>query len=319
MNNLKKIGLTALAGSLVATSVAYSGELAVSGSASMNFKNFSDSFTGKTVSMGNSVYFTGGGETDGGLNVNVSFELDSGAANNSANNWDNHFVAVGNDSLGTLTVHGHGGANSAAALDTTAAGDLWDNTLINTTAPASTRMAPISSTSGNNLMVYSLPTLVDGLAVAGSYQATNTTGSGSTAFGITYAGIEGLSLSYGQGSSDNVKDIEGDQTIMKASYAYGPVTVAASNNDFDHTTSTIDQEVSSVSLSYTVSDQVSVSYGEETIDRSGKASDIEVSGVSISYTSGGMTASFAQVEAENVDHTASLNKEVWKIGLSFAF
>ena len=31
--------------------------------------------------------------------------------------------------LGTLTVHGHGGSNSAAALDTTAAGDFWDNTL----------------------------------------------------------------------------------------------------------------------------------------------------------------------------------------------
>ena len=54
-------------------------------------------------------------------------------------------------------------------------------------------------------MVYSLPTLVDGLAVAGSYQAANTTGSGSTAFGATYSGIEGLSLSYGQGSSEDVK------------------------------------------------------------------------------------------------------------------
>ena len=319
MNNLKKIGLTALAGSLVATSVAYSGELAVSGSASMNFKNFSDSQTGKSVSMGNSVYFTGGGETDGGLNVNVSFELDQGAANNSSNGFDNHFVSVGNDTLGTLTVHGHGGSNSAAALDTTAAGDLWDNTLINTTSALSTRKAPIASTSGNNLMVYSLPTLVDGLAVAGSYQALNSTGSGSTAFGATYSGIEGLSLSYGQGSSDDVKDVSGDQTIMKASYAYGPITIGASNNDFDHTTAANDQEVSSVSLSYTVSDQISVSYGEETIDRSGSTSDIEVSGVSISYTSGGMTASFATVEAENVDHTASLNKEVWKIGLSFAF
>jgi len=324
MNNLKKIGLTALAGSLVATSVAYSGELAVSGSASMTFKNFSDSSTGKSVSMGNSVYFTGGGETDGGLNVNVSFELDQGTPNNSGNNFDNHFVAVGNDTLGTLTVHGHGGANAAAALDTTAAGDLWDNTLINTTATqaltaAQGRTAPMASTSGDNLMVYSLPTLVDGLAVAGSYQAANTSGSGSTALGATYSGIEGLSLSYGQGSSDDVKGKSGDQTIMKASYAYGPITVAASNNDFDHTTSTIDQEVSSVSLSYTVSDQISVSYGEETIDRSGETSDIEVTGVSISYTSGGMTATFAQVEAENVDHTAGLDKEVWKIGLSFAF
>ena len=319
MNNLKKIGLTALAGSLVATSVAYSGELAVSGSASMNFKNFSDSQTGKSVSMGNSVYFTGGGETDGGLNVNVSFELDQGAANNSANNFDNHFVAVGNDTLGTLTVHGHGGSNSAAALDTTAAGDLWDNTLINTTATASTRMAPLASTSGNNLMVYSLPTMVDGLAVAGSYVAANTTGTGSTAFGGTYTGVEGLSISYGQGSSDNVKDVVGDQTIMKASYVYGSFTVGMSNNDYDHTTSTIDQEVDSISLAYTVSDSISVKYGEETIDRSGQATDIEVSGISASYTSGGMTASFAQVKADNVDHVAGTDREVWNIGLSFAF
>jgi outer membrane protein OmpU len=319
MNNIKKIGLTALAGSLVATSVAYAGELAVTGSAGMNLKNYSDSQLGKSVSMANSVFFKGSGETDAGLNVNVSFELDQGTANNTSKGFDNHFVSVGNDTLGTLTVHGHGGANSAAALDGTAAGDLWDNTLINTTSPASTRMAPLASKSGDNLMVYSLPTMLDGLAIAGSYQAANTTGAGSTAFGGTYTGVEGLSISYGQGSSDDVKDVSGDQTIMKASYAYGSFTVGISNNDFDHTTSTIDQEVDSISLAYTVSDQISVTYGEETIDRSGQATDIEVTGISASYTSGGMTATFAQVNADNVDHTAGTDREVWKIGLSFAF
>ena len=319
MNNLKKIGLTALAGSLVATSVAYSGELAVSGSAGMNFKNYSNSNTGKSVSMANSVYFTGGGETDGGLNVNVSFELDQGAANNSASNFDNHFVSVGNDTLGTLTVHGHGGSNSAAALDTTAAGDLWDNTLMTSTGTDAAKFTPLSSTSGDNLMVYSLPTIVDGLALAGSYQARNTTGSGSTALGATYTGVEGLSVSYGKGGSNDVLGTDKDQTIMKASYAYGSFTIGASNNDFDHTTATNDQEVSSVSLAYTVSDNISVSYGEETIDLSGEAQDIEITGVSASYTSGGMTATFAQVEAENVDHVANTDNEVWKIGLSFAF
>ena len=45
------------------------------------------------------------------------------------NVWDNHSVSVGNDTIGTLAVHGHGGSNAAAALDTTAAGDLWDSTL----------------------------------------------------------------------------------------------------------------------------------------------------------------------------------------------
>ena len=319
MNNLKKIGLTALAGSLVATSVAYSGELAVSGSAGMNFKNFSNQSTGKTVAMANSVYLTGGGETEGGLNISVSFEMDQGTPSG-VGPFDSHFVSVGNDTLGTLTVHGHGGSNSAAALDTTAAGDLWDNTLINTTATqALGRTAPMSATSGNNLIVYSLPTLVDGLAIGASYQAANTTGSGSTAFGGTYTGVEGLSVSYGQGSTENVKNVKGDQTIMKASYAYGPVTIGVSNNDFDHTTSTIDQEVDAISLSYTVSDQISVSYGEETIDRSGKPTDIEVNGISASYTSGGMTASFTQVQADNVDHVSGVNKEVWNIGLSFAF
>ena len=40
MNNFKKIGMTALAASLVSTSV-FAGELAVSGSASMNWENYS--------------------------------------------------------------------------------------------------------------------------------------------------------------------------------------------------------------------------------------------------------------------------------------
>ena len=319
MNNLKKIGLTALAGSLVATSVAYAGELAVTGSAGMNLKNYSDSQTGKSVSMANSVYFKGAGETDGGLNVNVSFELDQGTANNTSKGFDNHFVSVGNDTLGTVTLHGHGGANSASALDKTAAGDLWDNTLMNTDSSKTTRMAPMSAKSGNNLLVYKLPTMVDGLALAGSYQAKNSTGSGSSAFGATYTGVEGLSVSYGSGNSEDVKGTTGDQVIMKASYVYGSFTLGMSNNDFDHTTSTIDQEVDSISLAYTVSDSISLTYGEDTIDRSGQGTDIEVTGISASYTSGGMTATFAQVEAENVDHTAALDKEVWKIGLSFAF
>ena len=319
MNNLKKIGLTALAGSLVATSVAYSGELAVTGSASMHFKNYSDGYTGKSVSMGNSVYFKGAGETDGGLNVNVSFELDQGAANNSASNFDNHFVSVGNDTLGTLTVHGHGGANSAAALDGTAAGDLWDNTLMNTDAALATRAAPFASTSGDNLMVYSLPTMIDGLAIAGSYQALNSTGSGSSAYGLTYTGVDGLSVSYGSGESSGVLATSGDQNIYKASYVYGPLTVGASYNEFDSSLNSNDQEVSSFGISYTVSDEISVSFGEEIIDRADQHSDIEVSGISVAYTTGGMTVSAAQTEAKNSDYTASMDRELWNIGLSFAF
>ena len=319
MNNFKKIGLTALAGSLVATSVAYSGELAVSGSASMNFKNYSDSSTGKAVRMGNSVFFKGSGETDGGLNVNLSFELDQGTPSGDGP-FDSHFVSVGNDTLGTLTVHGHGGSNAAAALDTTAAGDLWDSTLgISGTASDT----PQASTSGNDIVVYSLPTMVDGLAAAVSYTNEGETHEASTAFGITYTGVEGLSVSYGQGESSGTINVDADQTIMKASYAIGSFTLAASNNDLDHTTVGSDQEVKSYSVAYTVSEELSVSYGIEDISRQGAADvkDIEVSGYKASYTTGGMTVAAQQVKADNVDYTNGANNDndMWKLSLSFAF
>ena len=319
MNNFKKIGLTALAGSLVATSVAYAGALEATGSAEMKMTNHSQKANGRTVGMGNSVYLKGSGETDGGLNVSLSFELDQGASDGTAGVYDNHSVSVGNDSLGTLTVHGHGGSNSAAALDTTAAGDFWDNTL-----GISSTNTPQASASGNGLVVYSLPSVVDGLSAAVSYASDGNNNEGSTAFGLTYAGVEGLSVSYGKGENNGTINIDQDQTVMKASYIYGPITLAASNNDFDHTTASSDQEVKSYAISYSLTDSISVSYGEETIEKSGAGitSDIEIEGITASYTSGGMTAAVTSIEATNVDHSSTAvnnDNEFWKVSLSFAF
>ena len=321
MNNLKKIGLTALAGSLVATSVAYAGALEATGSAEMKMTNNSQSAAGRTVGMGNSVYLTGSGETDGGLNVSLSFELDQGASDGTAGVYDNHSVSVGNDSLGTLTVHGHGGSNSAAALDTTAAGDLWDNTLGIGTATGGAGDTPQASSSGNGLVVYSLPSVVDGLAAGVSYSSEGENG-GAGAFGLTYTGVEGLSVSYGAGESTLSGSTDGDQEIMKISYAYGPITVSASNNDYDHTDAANDQEVVSYAIAYTLTDSISLSYGEETIEKHNKAADIEVDGVTASYTTGGMTLGLTSISAKNVDHTSTgtdNDNDFWKVSLSFAF
>ena len=134
MNKYKKIGLTALAGSLVATS-AFAGELGVSGSASMNVEhtNGGAANSGKTFSMGNSVKFSGSGELDNGMTVSLSFELDQGdddTASNAAYSggpFDGHSVSISSDTLGKLTLYGEGGKSSTALYDTSAAGDLWDN------------------------------------------------------------------------------------------------------------------------------------------------------------------------------------------------
>jgi outer membrane protein OmpU len=317
MNNLKKIGLTALAGSLVATSVAYAADLSATGSASMKMANNSQSAAGKTISMGNSINFAGSGETDGGLNVSLAFELDQANADGAAGVYDNHSVSVGNDALGTLTVHGHGGSNSASALDTTAAGDLWDNGF-----GISAGNAPQTAASGNGLVVYSLPTIADGVAIGVSYASAGENYEGSTAFGVVYTGVEGLTLSYGQGENSNTKNVEIDQRTVKASYAIGSFTLGVSDNDYDHTTATSDQGVRSYNVSYTLSDAISLSYGEETFDKQGATADIEVSGISASYTTGGMTVSVASIKADDVDMSKSAahnDREYWSLGLAFAF
>ena len=74
MNKFKKVGLTALAGSLVVTS-AVAGEMSVSGGASIGLKNTSKTSTGKSWTMGNQLTFSGSGELDNGMNVSLSFVL----------------------------------------------------------------------------------------------------------------------------------------------------------------------------------------------------------------------------------------------------
>jgi outer membrane protein OmpU len=318
MNNFRKIGLTALAGSLVA-SVAVAGDLAVTGSAEMAVKNHSHDSNGKSVSMVNSVNFAGSGETDGGLTVNLSFELDQGAGNGTGP-FDNHKVSVGSETLGTLAVHGHGGSNSAAAIDATAAGDLWDNTFGISTGTGGN--SPKSGAGGNNLVVYTLPALADGVAITGSYSSDGANNEGSGALGLVYTGVEGLTVSVGTAEDNSVVAVNADYTTMKVAYAYGSITAGISSSEYDHTTAANDQEVKSWNLAYTVSDAISVSYGQEKIENNLDTADIETDGITASYTSGGMVVTAKKYGADNVDGSSTgvnNNNEFWKLSASFAF
>jgi outer membrane protein OmpU len=321
MNNFRKIGLTALAGSLVASSVSFAGDLAVTGSAEMAMANHSQKSTGKTISMVNSVNFAGSGETDGGLTVNLSFELDQGAGDGTGP-FDNHKVSVGSDSLGTLTVHGHGGSNAAAAVDATASGDLWDNTLGITTAASNGGLTPKAGPSGAGLVVYTLPSIADGVALNVSYDSAGENDEGSTAIGLVYTGIEGLTVSLGSGNDQSSSQVEADYTTMKASYVYGSITAAISASEYDHTTASKDQEVQSWGLTYTVTDDISLSYGQDTIENNLDTADVEVAGLTASYTSGGMTVTAKNIKGDNVDGSSTgvnNNNEMFKLSASFAF
>ena len=73
MNNFKKIGLTALAGSLVTLGSAQAGEMSVSGGINTTLKfGKGGGNTSRTIGSDRAVTFSGGGELDNGTTFSVS-------------------------------------------------------------------------------------------------------------------------------------------------------------------------------------------------------------------------------------------------------
>jgi len=323
MNNFKKIGLTALAGSLVATSV-YAGEISVAGSASLRMSNHAGTDGGKTMAMGNQLTFTGSGEMDNGMNVALSFILDQGdntvdaeAATTAAATggpFDSHSITISSDAMGSIVFAGEGASSAQNTIDTTAAGDIWDNTFASYTAAT-------NASAGTKTLTWTLPSMVDGLGVVTSYNGSSAGEEGTIGYALTYTGVEGLSVSYGVGEvGDTTAGTGGREiTTYKASYAFGPVTAAMSMNDYDLTGATANEEQSSYKISYTVSDELSVSYGSETHETTGQTTDEEFDQISVSYTSGGLTATVSQTNADNVNGATQAEQSKWNVGLSFAF
>jgi len=321
MNKFKKIGLSALAGSLVATS-AFAGEVTVAGGASLAVEhiNGGGANTGKSFSMGNQLTFSGGGELDNGLNVSISFVLDQGdeGTTTQANSpFDSHSVTISSDTLGTLVFHGEGGDSAQTAVDGTAAGDIWD------AYDDAGAITPGASATDYDMMVYTLPTIIDGLAIAASYVPAASTNDSAPAYSLVYTGVEGLTATYAVGEDNSTPDTAIEATTVKLSYAYGSFTGTYSNTDYDHATATEDQDITSYAISYTVSDELSITYGTETIEDSAAAAveDVDAERLSASYTAGGMTITATMDQIDNIDGTTTTteDRERWALGASFAF
>ena len=214
MNTFKKIGLTALAGSLVATSV-FAGELSVTGSASLELAhvNGGAANAGKSFTQGNNIYFTGGGELDNGMTVALSFELDDGSngATASTSVWDSHSVTIGMNDMGTFTFSGHGGSSASSAVDDTT-GEIWDY--------QGTTTDPSTGSARNNMMSYNNSSLMDGLSITASYVPHNATQLESTVdYAVAYSGVEGLVVGYANGENKTgAVATHADVTTMYANY-----------------------------------------------------------------------------------------------------
>ena len=330
MNNLKKIGLTALAGSLVATSV-FAGELTATGSATLELAhvNGGGANTGKSFSQGNSVTLSGGGELDNGMTVALSFELDDGAhggvataGSNDLSLWDSHSLTIGMNDMGTFTFSGHGGSSASSAVDDTT-GEIWDY--------QGTTTDPSTGSTSNNMISYNNSSLMDGLSITASYVPHTGTATGkqlesTVDYAVAYSGVEGLVVGYANGENKTgAVATHADITTVYANYTMGPVKVAYHTNEYETgaAADTSDQDFVAYSISYTVSENLSVMYGNATMETPTITNDLdqEVSGIAVSYTAGGMGIAVSTGTIDNAGYASATtaDEEWWEIDLSFAF
>ena len=320
MNNLKKVGLSALAGSLVAMS-AQAADISFSGSASIGM--YQESENDKTLWYNNdSVTITVSGETDGGLSITNTLELDGSSAD--AGGFDNSATKISMDGMGTLTYARHGGDTVVGGWDSvapTAYEEVWD--VVETSASVANNV--IGGKGGNGLFRYDSPSF-SGVTISASYDSTVSTGSVSTyadmGISISPEMVEGLSIGYASGEYEETAAIgEIDVSTLWVKYAYGPVTVSYQESEEDATTSANSNESEEFGISYAVTDDFSVSYGEHEYNdgTDSSADNQESSGFSASYTMAGTTIAASFNETANADSIASEDTEGFEINVSFAF
>ena len=323
MNKLTKIGLTALAGSLISVS-AHAGSMSVSGGATLSISDSDVDNTqattaeGNTWSMGDSLTFTGSGDMDNGMSISVSFEVDNDDVGG-GNVYDSHSMTLDTNGMGTITFAGHGGDGAMSALDDVtpnAFEESWDGV---TNADSGTL---VGGSSADNMFKYVSPDLGGAVVTIGYLpggSAKSTTGSYMDfAVAVTPDAVEGLTVGFGMGETEETAGTVIDKQALYAKYTYGSVTVGYQMNEADGPASSDDVEFTAAGISYAITDDISIAYNQSTSDLASASNDQEATGISASWTSGGITVAGMMNDVDNVSHETT-DAEGYQLDITFAF
>jgi len=320
MNNLRKIGLSALAGSLATFSV-NAADMSVSGAASITLDdtNRGKADRGNGYYMGDSVKFNASGETDGGLGVAVYYEMDGGVL-------DDHNIKLTGD-FGTLEFNGHGSSSAMGAVDDktpNAYEEAWDIIDTDGTATSGSPTVINGSGGGNSMFIYTSPSMGGASLTVAYRNAVGDKAESMTDFAVKVSpeALDGLTVGAAMSNNTIGTNIDSDESTMYATYATGGFTVGVQSSDLDHTTANSDQESIAYGITYAVNDDLSIGYSYHELDfESTSLLDQESTGISASYTMGGMTLAGATNEVDNMNGspTAANDVEGYEFTLSFAF
>jgi len=311
MNKLTKVGLTALATSLVATA-SYAGELSVSGGASLTYTGLDTRSDTNPWAMGDSVKFNGSGDLDNGMTVSVYYELDGGT-------YDDYNLKLGMGDMGTLSFSG--ASSSGSGVDSVK--DIVPNayTPVYEAANEVTGAADngLLDTSGNNQTgQWGYDVSAMGFDLSVSYNPKPAAAaSAETGYSVSYSGLmDGLTLVYGVFDDGDVA--ENDTVGVKYSMGNMTAAIQSTNVDYEATGST-DQDATHMGISLAINDDLTVSAGRQEVEFDGGAEDEVNTGIQASYTMGSISYTVAINSVESAGGVADRDAEASIFVASFAF
>ena len=331
--NIKKVGLTALAGSLVATS-AFAGDLSLSGGAQLSYTSKGGTLldgagggdnVGGNYAMDQEIKASGSGELDNGFVVSLSH----GMSGEETAKSDTSSLTLDMGDMGTLTYQdadNHGGLAGLEDFMPKAYEQANDGLGGTTAVPAT--MAKMASGQG-----FGYSTTVGGAAIGIGFSdnlgATTDRTDGetdsvanktsSTSFSVSYDVMDSLTVKGGVGSEGQGDGKELDHTTLGFVYSFGPAQIGYQINDEDDSAAGgSDRETEIYAISFMVNDNLSLSYGEHNTELSGDPDDQEADSIQVSYSMGGMSINLKESEMKNLQH-GTTDHDTTEVLVSFAF
>ena len=307
MTNLKKIGLTALAGTLAATTFAQAGDLSVSGTARMEYQsttsatgNSNDSFAQNTT-----VSFSGSGELDNGMTVSYLQALAGGSLTSQG-------VTLDMGDMGSVSMTDYNVAGIGTIQDMVPNGgeQPWDDLGTHGTP----QQGVASPHAGNRL---GFKTTAGGAIISAAMNYEQSSPTTSVALQLPNL-VEGLNIGAGLATDMSAPDVEDDIETMYATYSMGMVSVGYQITEVSPEATNSDIERTAYGISFAVNDNMSIGYGISDTEFDAASLDEENSGLGISYTSGGMKLGIINNTKDNAGGSTGQD-EMTEFQLTFAF
>ena len=316
MTNLKKIGLTALAGTLAATTFANAGSMSVSGNAIMEYQttevdggsnsiNTTDGFV-----LNSSLVFSGSGELDNGMTVSVFQNLFAGSVTSEG-------LSLDMGDMGVLHMNSWGytsGITSIADKIPTAGENVHDDLNTGNHDNPAVGIAKTSSDGADTLGWNYSGDMFSLSAATATCKWCN-----ESSVALTVNAMEGLSIGAGAGNDRPSAALDNDVTTMFATYTMGPVSIGYQTTEIDAEAANTDIDAEHYGISFAINENFSVSYGENTVDFEASTSDEESTGISASYTAGSMSFVLVNNEKLNAVGTSTADSEMLELKMIMAF